>query len=502
MKHSRGFSLSTKFILFAAVLEIILISGGLLTAHSYLIAQRTQLVGKYLQSQVDWIAESFRADSPDDWKKLSLDRQFHFQVLDRGGLVLSDRSHPDRKGRSIIGQHALWNQSRQHPSHSGVIETPLEQKQDWIIGAFRKSSGPDGVVILGAVSKAEVLIHEYRILEQFLALGLLFAGLSFLGIVLFSLRIIRPIRQLTSAARELSNGNFDVELSVSDRDEIGVLNESFALMAMRVQELLKEEIQKIRIEKEVHSVADIQQSLLPKSTVHSERFWIEGFYRSATETGGDYWGYFETPRYLVTYIADATGHGLPSAMLTSAAKGAFSAIHRFALENPQMSLFPSQLLRLANEAVVDSAHLELNMTMFIAIYDFDLQKMLYANAGHYQGWMIRRTGTESAPQVTIESLKGTGQRLGESKDFVSPEDREAPWSDHDILFLYSDGLVDCTNPDGAALSKGAIKLAIDHAALERMDPEKIKKTIVERVDQHTQGLPLKDDITFALVKRK
>lgn len=500
MLKARGFSLSTKFILFAVVSELILFAGGLYTAYSYLTNSRIQLVQQMLLTQVDLIGKQLELDRAAGasfrFGDLNLDPRFHFQVVDGSGRVYFDSKVSQRNERQVVGQHTLFDLVRQTPKARGLQEFHVPQSAETYLGGFSKALGD--YFVMGAIPLRAIELDVYRILERFTVLGILFCGFSFIVIVLYSIRLIRPVRRLTRAARELSNGNFEVDISMPPSgDEIGTLAEAFTLMTERVRELLKEEVHKTRIEKEVHSVADIQQSLLPEDSINNPRFQIEGYYKSATETGGDYWGYFETDRYLVMYVADATGHGLPSAMLTAAARGCFSAVHRFATENPTLPLTPSQLLRLANEAVLDSAQEELNMTMFVVVYDFESKTIQYANAGHYPAWLIR--SEEGGPK--IELLQGTGPRLGENAEFQSPKDQVTTFNENDILFLYTDGLIDCVNAQGEPLGKPLAKETILLAVAGTQDLATIRTNLVQKLEEFSAGQPLPDDITFAFMKR-
>lgn len=65
-------------------------------------------------------------------------------------------------------------------------------------------------------------------------LGLLITAGVLLAFLL-SRRLTRPLKTITHATRELAQGNFDVELPVKDRDEIGVLARCFKDMADQLQ---------------------------------------------------------------------------------------------------------------------------------------------------------------------------------------------------------------------------------------------------------------------------
>ncbi|WP_053365170.1 sensor histidine kinase [Bacillus sp. FJAT-27245] len=67
----------------------------------------------------------------------------------------------------------------------------------------------------------------------------------------FSLSITRPVKQLTSAANELSKGRFDLEIKVSSNDEISFLAETFNRMRMNINNLISEIQQKAQLEHEL-----------------------------------------------------------------------------------------------------------------------------------------------------------------------------------------------------------------------------------------------------------
>jgi signal transduction histidine kinase len=81
--------------------------------------------------------------------------------------------------------------------------------------------------------------------------------LAFLGFSLFVLMtwvliyILRPIVALTELVRRISNGDFDTRIKVTSHDEIGVLGESFNIMADRIksfQEDLKKKVDEKTVE--------------------------------------------------------------------------------------------------------------------------------------------------------------------------------------------------------------------------------------------------------------
>jgi len=71
-------------------------------------------------------------------------------------------------------------------------------------------------------------------------LALLFFIVVSIFIYYFSRRITRPIRELSSASKRVSQGNLDVTVSPRSRDDIGDLCRNFNSMVIRIRDLLTE----------------------------------------------------------------------------------------------------------------------------------------------------------------------------------------------------------------------------------------------------------------------
>ena len=100
------------------------------------------------------------------------------------------------------------------------------------IGTIRLGYSQD---ILNASLKAtftKVALQIVQVAIMTLVVGIIFA------LVLAS-RITRPIYRLATGAHELGEGNLDKRISVTSKDEIGYLTQTFNVMAEKLQELDK-----------------------------------------------------------------------------------------------------------------------------------------------------------------------------------------------------------------------------------------------------------------------
>ncbi len=89
------------------------------------------------------------------------------------------------------------------------------------------------LVFFQSLGSMHVLINDLRkwLLIFVLAAGLLTTVFAFL----LSYRVAAPIREMSSAAKQLSLGDFRTRVEVTSSDEIGELGESFNLMASRLE---------------------------------------------------------------------------------------------------------------------------------------------------------------------------------------------------------------------------------------------------------------------------
>jgi two-component system, OmpR family, phosphate regulon sensor histidine kinase PhoR len=91
-----------------------------------------------------------------------------------------------------------------------------------------------------ALPRTDAMISEASTRGAMLAGSLLALGVAF-GIGIFvARRVTRPVLEMQSIARQMSEGNFAVRASVRSPDEIGVLGRSLNVMARRLREKIQD----------------------------------------------------------------------------------------------------------------------------------------------------------------------------------------------------------------------------------------------------------------------
>ncbi len=246
------------------------------------------------------------------------------------------------------------------------------------------------------------------------------------------------LKKLTQSAKSIADGNFDQKIQDSGHDEISTLTSGFNQMSTEISRLLHETANKARMESELKTAQIVQQTLFPKSEYDSAFIQIRGFYNSASECGGDWWHYFEDENKVWIWIADATGHGAPAALLTSAAKSAVSII-----ENLNLPLKES--FEHLNFAICNVSKENMMMTSFVGLIDKKTLEFSYINASHEPSILIKKS-TEISKDSLIFLNENSNPRLGQSKDskFTSST---LKLNHGDRIVFYTDGVMDIRNGD-------------------------------------------------------
>ncbi len=416
------------------------------------------------------------------------------RIVDRKGRILFDTRDTSAAGREVDPRDPLFLAARQSPVSIGTLEyTPVDGEArlgTYILPGFN-------VMVLNTVKYSDAMRGTFMLFERMFLFGLLFLGIALVTVVLFSLKITQPLKELTRATQVISSGDFNLALSESSTDEIGHLSRSMNRMSEKIKVLLRESVEKVRIEQELAIAATLQHRLIPPSEIHQDRYSLLSHYQSAAECGGDWWGFIETEQHLMVMISDATGHGLPPAMLTAVTHGCFSAVRQLFLDGHTGLVTPALMLKMANQVILESGKGEINMTMFIALIDLKNGSLTYSNAGHHSPWIIRREADQEKSR--FETLRGMGSRLGEARDFAPSNDVTLPWGPEDAIFLYTDGLLENTGKDDIPFGKRRVMELLSD---RKTDWSHLHESLVDDLNGFYGDLIPADDLTYVLFRGK
>jgi phosphoserine phosphatase RsbU/P len=247
--------------------------------------------------------------------------------------------------------------------------------------------------------------------------------------------------------------------------------------AMRATQQLKKEQ-----ERELVEARSIQRRLLPTEIPQIERYKIAGAWRPARTVSGDYFDVLKfSESEAALCIADVSGKGMPAALLMSNVQ---AAVHAFASE----SISPSELCAKVNRVVSSSTGEDKFITFFYGLVNAVENKLVYTNAGHSAGLLLRRDDS-------LIRLEPDGAVLGPFPGWAYKH-QEIELQPGDRLLLFTDGVTECRSEAGDEFGEDRlVELLMENRDI---DAEDLRDSIVDAVVSFGGG-DFQDDATLLVL---
>ncbi len=343
------------------------------------------------------------------------------------------------------------------------IVVQADRAQEYVLGMMDDQLKNTGIILLLAI-----------------------AGVVLLGI-LISGRFTSGIRIVSTAARRLAAGDFDVRCNIHRSDEIGDMGKAFDDMVPALQD-------RIRMKEDLDIAQEVQQNLLPHQAPRITGLDAAARVVYCDETGGDFYDYIpmgeangfpECPGLAVA-VGDVSGHGVPSALLMGSTR-AFLRARRM------MPGSAAEVVGTVNSLVArDTYNTGHFVTMFYVEVLPALHSIRYVRAGHDPALLII-PGKEKA----VELMRG-GPSLGlvENSSFAEQTVNDLPPGT--ILAIGTDGIWEARSSRGKMYGRERfINLIRAHAHESAQDI-----TEAFYADHHLfrDNAPQEDDITLVVLK--
>jgi serine phosphatase RsbU (regulator of sigma subunit) len=253
---------------------------------------------------------------------------------------------------------------------------------------------------------------------------------------------------------------------------------------LRGQRLEQEIRERERVEQELKVARSIQRASLPKEVPDLEGWKISPCYQPAREVGGDFYDFLELiDGRLGIVVGDATGKGVPAALVMASARSMLRAV-------AQASHSPGDVLSRVNDALVTDIPTNMFVTCFYAILDPRSGRLVYANAGHDLPYLHRNGDAEE--------LRARGMPLGLMPG-MGYEVKEITLGAGDSALLYSDGLVEAHDPNGEMFGFPRLRALIaEHAEEKSALGEYLLEELYSFVGESWEQ---EDDITLLTLRR-
>jgi len=239
-----------------------------------------------------------------------------------------------------------------------------------------------------------------------------------------------------------------------------------------------------RIEQELRVARRIQQELLPETLPNLDGWRIATHYGPAREVGGDFYDFLELSNgRLGLVVGDATGHGMPAALVMATTRGMLRAVVQ-SLESP------GEMLARVNEALVAEIPPSTFVTCFYGVLDPENGRFRYANAGH--NLPCRRHDGQA------DELRARGMPLGLMPG-MSYEEKEVVLEKGESALFYSDGLVEAHDPKGEMFGFPRLRRMV----AEHAEDGSLVDFLMDELRSFTggDGWEQEDDITLVTLQR-
>jgi predicted ester cyclase len=282
--------------------------------------------------------------------------------------------------------------------------------------------------------------------------------------------------------RELTNRAIVIHRIVEGKiaEEWGMGTMGARLRGQRLEQEIRE---RERIEQELQVARRIQQASLPEEVPTIEGWQISPYYQPAREVGGDFYDFHLLPEgHVRLVVGDATGKGVPAALVMSSTRSMLRALAR-------ASNSPGEVLEQVNDLLVSDIPANMFVTCFYAILEPESGRLSYANAGHDLPYV--RHGSDA------EELRARGMPLGLMPG-MNYEEKEIILQVGQSALFYSDGLVEAHDPTGEMFGFPRLRELVAEHGEERSLGEVLLKELYSFVGE---GWEQEDDITLLTLRR-
>jgi serine phosphatase RsbU (regulator of sigma subunit) len=472
-----------------------------------------EIVSFYQDSALTYQAQHWKDKAQPNWSEIPYQSEQILRFEERTFLMLDSVE----KKRRLIIQIEL-SDSKNSPFKTMILSFSgsdlinrnkiypwfsLIQEQKGLSGAV---SANDEIIAFSKIpSQAWIIISTISQKEAFAVAGYLVSKSLYFGLLILGMAIIvgiLSVRPLTSQLEKLSQtaesigaGDFTQKVLSNSHDEIGALSDSFNLMSEKILSYMEEMKEKARLESEMKVAQLVQNAFIPPQKIQVGPVLVQSYTTPASECGGDWWGSLEHNERQIFIIADATGHGVPAALLTATINACKESLKEIFKYDPDLSQSPARMMSYINKVISNSGD-KIQMTCFIASWHSASRTLLYSNASHPPALLFIPAQESDITQSGIRPLlEANGPRLGQNTESVFTENYVELPVGANIAF-YTDGILEATNPEGQAWGQRRFIKSLTKVLSHDGNP----RQLIEELESFHQGDSYDDDVTIVTAR--
>jgi phosphoserine phosphatase RsbU/P len=225
---------------------------------------------------------------------------------------------------------------------------------------------------------------------------------------------------------------------------------------------------------------ELQERFMEHPRSRTQTLTYSGRCRQMRALGGDCFDFLPLPRRQVAFtIADASGKGLPAALIMANLQSSVRTAAWFAPGNP------AAVVTAVNRQLHASSSANRYATLFYGVFDETTHRLKYINAGHNPPMVIRKGGS-----ITWLESDSAPVGLFDDTDYHA---RTIKLGAGDLIVAYTDGVVEAMSPAGQEWGVHGLLDAI--AECPTQHPEEIVQAAFAALDEFS-GCGQSDDATI------
>jgi len=242
--------------------------------------------------------------------------------------------------------------------------------------------------------------------------------------------------------------------------------------------------ERVDLHAQIADAVQIQRKLSGPRVLHCGDLQFAREVFAARYLSGDFTTFSQEGSRVLAVLGDIAGKGVGAGMWFTHLAGLLQSCGR-----PDFS--PSTIASEINRHLCYLQPVAPFVTALIAQMDCDRGVLTYCNAGHFPPVLFRQDGD-------VQLLETGGPLLGalQGAEFASGELTLEPG---DTLVVYSDGVVECRNPEGEEFGLDRLIAALPRA--KQQSAHGTLMMLLAVVQEFANGYPMSDDMSLTLIQR-
>ena len=263
---------------------------------------------------------------------------------------------------------------------------------------------------------------------------------------------------------------------------------NMVIISLENSRLIRETIEKERLEEELNLAKTIQQRLLPDQMPDIPGYDVHGLNLSSKQVGGDYFDIIPVSgnEYLFT-IADVSGKGMPAALLMSNLQ---AGLHSLAGEQYSLNQTTAKL----NNLIHRNTTIEKYITFFVLKLNVENGEFEFVNAGHNPPYMFSNSDEYQALEdggIILGMMPDMPYQLGRGK--IKPGG---------CLVMFTDGVTEAMNEDEEEFTENRVIEFYKNNMLQN-NSEQLNNLLLDKLSDFSEEDPTQgDDVTLLTLKCK